>query len=216
MVKCKRILFGVLLCCGLASAEPLIVPIDQLFKNIPAFDALDAVIVSTGGAFADVSPLDLTGQGTDTWTSQVITDGHAIANGPELSGLSSMTLDMASKDLPVKVVVRVRYHGVELRAMLLIYDGTTWSLSTLPSGVPQVVLGTTDGSTPGDGGLGTPGFTGPPSGPNPSGSNPSGPNPSGPTDSASVPEPSLTSVAGLALLALVLGARRRQTAAPQA
>jgi hypothetical protein len=193
---CTRILFGALFCCGLGSAATLAVPFDQIFTNISLFDELDVLVQSSGTAFMDVSPLDLTGSDASGWTSTFLTDQHAIANGPALTGLSFLTLHLASKTDPVKLMVQTSYRGGGVRAMILSYDGSAWTLSPVP------LTGTTGNSNPS--GLGNPGSTG-------SGGNP----PAGNTAVAAAPEPSLRGLAGLALLALFAGARRTRSAAPR-
>jgi hypothetical protein len=230
-----QILLVALLSSGSISATPLVVPADKIFSNLAVFDELDVVLLSPDSVFANASPLDLTGPGTDPWVSTFLSDQQASASGPGLTGLTSLALNLTSPAAPVKLIVHVRYHGADVRTVQLSWDGLVWTASVVSpnsEGIPDTTGGggsgdlntgglttsgdvtgdtTTGDLTTGDLSLGkiTPSGDGSsdPTDPGPSG--PASNDPAGPTGLVSVPEPSLTAPAGIALAALLARARRR-------
>jgi hypothetical protein len=198
-----RIVFWAILCAGMASANTLlIVPTEEIFLNVPNFDQVDVYLQSPNAGFANDLPLDLTGPGTVDWSSFLLTDQHASAVGPALTGLDHLVLNLATKTDPVKLVVEVRFRGGQVRLVQMSYDGTDWSLSLLPLGGNPLAVSLNTGTGNGtfdnlsfglpDSGGGPPGVTG--------AANPA-------------PEPSPAGLAGLALLALALATRWRRIAA---
>jgi hypothetical protein len=175
------------------------VPTDHLFLDLPIFDEVDITLTSSGTAFSDTLPVQLQGPGTDTWSSTFISQNLAVANGPALTALTFLRLNLATRSAPVTMVVRVRYQGGDVRAMQLSFDGSEWTY--------RAVAGT-GGSQP-SGFLtldtGDPGPGGSDPGGNPPG--PGGGNPPQVNAAVVVPEPVTWSGLGLGLVAIA-GLRR--------
>ncbi len=182
-----RFILGAILLGRLASASTLVLPAADIFNLIAPFDQLDVFVQSPGTGFMDGFPLDLVGDGTDAWTSQAITGQHAMANGPTLTTLDHLILNLATKSDPVKLLVQVHYRGGDVRSVELSYDGQQWTFSQLPVG-----------TFPGGSTTSTPTFSGqdPAGGPADPGGGP--PNPA--TNATAVPEPRVLLVPGLLLL----------------
>jgi hypothetical protein len=249
-----KIIVGAILCCSLAAAEQVTIPLGQSFLNTPIFDEVDVSLESAGSSFIEITPLVLEGLGTDDWSSIFLTEQHASSSGPAAAGLTAIALNLTAKTDPIKIVVRLRFQGGAIRALECFFDGTEWTVTELslngsgpggpnggpaglnfgdddPGGFGDGLNGPGGGDGPGDadGGPGGPGGPGDgPSGPGgpdgPGGSDPGdgpgdgnrGMDPQGPSELAAIPEPSLTGVAGLALVALVIAIRRRNSGLPRA
>jgi hypothetical protein len=200
-----RILVAATFFSGLAAAETLVVPIDQLFLNLPVFDQVTVVLTSSGAAFANSSPVYVAGPGTENWSSSYVTDQQAMANGPDLTGLDNLKLNLASQTEPVKLLVRFLYRGGQVGTVQLAYDGTAWSYSAVtPNGTSSGIV-FDSGTDPGSGGSG------------PTGGNPTGPTgPTGPggnqtpgnTNAPATPEPSFALITGLLAAAFAVSRRR--------
>jgi len=188
-----KLILGLALFSGLAFASPLVIPVDQLFLGLSIFDELDVTLTSSGAAFVDTLPVQLDGPGTDTWSSTFVSQNVAMANGPALTALTFLQLNLAMQREPVTMVVKVRYQGGEVRSMQLSFDGSQWTYTALPGGSqpPNLLTFNTGGSGPGGTDPGLSGGTPPQN------------------NGVVVPEPVTLSGVGLALMAIA-GLRRRR------
>src|SRR5262245_49187008 len=182
-----RITLGLMVFGGLALAEQVAIPLGEAFQHTPLFDELDVTLQSTGNVFVDASPLVIEGLGTEDWLSFFVESQLATSNGSPASGLTALKLNLLTKTDPIRIILRLRFKGSDVRAVQYDFNGTEWFITEVP--LSDSGSGATgSGGLAGGGGLGGPGGTGGTGDGNtggPGDGNPGGPgdgNPGGPGD----------------------------------